>query len=176
MSYKYPQKAVDASYNNVRTGIAARNVQDALDEIGGIAWTTWTPTGSWSNNMTYAGRYRVSRGVLECRVELTFTGAPSGGNLEIDFPPGWEADPAAFTRLSTQNNPLGNGLHIDFSNTRDYDVMVHAVGNDPDRVRVRYKTSHATGIILANVTPTAPFTVANTHFSILTWRVPVVVE
>ena len=33
MGLRYPQRALDASYNNVASGLAATNVQEALDEL-----------------------------------------------------------------------------------------------------------------------------------------------
>jgi hypothetical protein len=181
MSFKYPQKARDASFNNVNSGLAAVNVQDALEELAAaslpfVDWTSWTPTGSWTGAVSYSGKFCIIAGIMECRVELTHSGTPTGSTLEIDLPDGWEANPAAFTRLTTQNNALGFGIHVDFGSTQDHDVMVHAIGNDPDRVRVRYKSIYSGALVLNNLTPSAPFSVVNTDFTILTWRIPVIEE
>lgn len=62
--------------------------------FAGNDWQSFTPTGSWTTNSAYAGRYRRVGDTAEIQVELVLTGAPSAGNLTLNLPPGLVIDTA----------------------------------------------------------------------------------
>ena len=61
--------------------------------LGGSEWITFTPTGSWSTNTTYAGRYRRSVSVMEIMVGITLAGAPNAATqLALNMLTGFTLD------------------------------------------------------------------------------------
>lgn len=56
-------------------------------------WISFTPTGSWSTNTTYTGRYRRIGDTAEFFIFIGTTGSPgTPGALTIDMPPGLTVD------------------------------------------------------------------------------------
>lgn len=46
-------------------------------------WTTYTPTGPWSTNTTYTGKYRREGDSIRCRASLALAGAPDAVDLSF---------------------------------------------------------------------------------------------
>ena len=55
-------------------------------------WVSYTPTGGWTSNATYAGRYRRIGDSLEVQYAVTLTGAPNAAGLFINLPSGLTVD------------------------------------------------------------------------------------
>jgi hypothetical protein len=55
-------------------------------------WTTYTPTGSWVSNTTYAGRWRRVGNMMEVEATVTTSGAPTSAQLTIGLPSGYTID------------------------------------------------------------------------------------
>lgn len=49
-------------------------------------WTSWTPTGSWSTNTTYTGKYRRIGDSAEVEIRIDTSGTNAHGNLTINLP------------------------------------------------------------------------------------------
>lgn len=49
-------------------------------------WVSFTPTGSWSTNTTYAGRRRRVGDNEEIQIRVALTGAPNATNLTLNLP------------------------------------------------------------------------------------------
>jgi len=56
------------------------------------SWVTYTPSGTWTTNTTYSGRFRKIGDTLEIQVRVDLTGAPDSDNLDIDLPAGFSRD------------------------------------------------------------------------------------
>lgn len=116
------------------------------------SWTTWTPTGSWSANTTYTGRFRQSGSMWEGQVKVATSGAPTSANLTITLP----------VTSATDWQVTGNGRsfagigHLDNSFTAASLVYAWVPANSAV-VMVVYPTAFAAGTWL-NVTQAAPFT------------------
>lgn len=67
-------------------------------------WTSWTPTGSWSSNTTYVGRWRRVADTAEYDVAVDTSGAPNVTTLSINLPSGHVIDTAKLA--STTDNQL----------------------------------------------------------------------
>lgn len=74
-------------------------------------WTTFVPTGSWTTNTTYFGRYRRIGDSAEIQYSLLLSGAPNAADLSFNLPPGLSADEGKFTATSTKY--LGSGIILD---------------------------------------------------------------
>lgn len=55
-------------------------------------WESFTPTGSWTTNTTYAGKKRRIGDSLECWVKVLVSGAPTSATLTINLPSGLSID------------------------------------------------------------------------------------
>lgn len=49
-------------------------------------WVSFTPTGSWTANTTYTGRWRRDGDNFIAQIWIVLTGAPTATNLNIDLP------------------------------------------------------------------------------------------
>jgi hypothetical protein len=57
-------------------------------------WTAWTPTGAWSANTTYSGLWRRVGDMMEMKVLVTTSGAPTSASLTVNLPSGYTIDTA----------------------------------------------------------------------------------
>lgn len=84
-----------------------------LDHRCDTNWTTFTPTGSWVANTTYAGRYRRIGDSIEIQATLTLAGAPTSANLTITLPSGVTIETNKLTSTNISNLTLGTGSVLD---------------------------------------------------------------
>lgn len=64
-------------------------------------WQTYTPTGSWTTNTTYSGRWRRVGDTLEAQINVGLAGAPNTADLTVNFlPPGLTVDTAKLATFS----------------------------------------------------------------------------
>lgn len=50
----------------------------------------FTPTGSWVNNTTYSGFYKIDGDMLHITYKIALTGAPNATDLTLNLPPGFK--------------------------------------------------------------------------------------
>ena len=118
-------------------------------------WQSFTPTGSWTTNTTYTGKWRRVGDSKEYVYDLALAGAPTATFLALNLPNGDSIDTAKMS------NALAGVSHITASGGKAFDgaAAVHnlvGIYGTATQVRVGYEST-ATGQ-LANVTQTAPFT------------------
>jgi len=83
-------------------------------------WVSFTPTGSWTTNTTYAGRWRRLGDLAEVQYSLALAGAPNTADLTLNLPSGFSIDTS---KLATTNYPsVGYGEILD-SGLRGYEAM-----------------------------------------------------
>lgn len=68
--------------------------------------TSFTPTGSWTTNVTYTGRWRRVGDMMEVYGEVAFTGDSDSTTLTFNLPSGYTIDTAKLTSTNSQK-PLG---------------------------------------------------------------------
>ena len=64
---------------------------ESQDEIF-TSWTDYTPTGSWSTNTTYTGKWRRVGDEMEIQVKVATTGTCTDAVLSVDIPSGYTID------------------------------------------------------------------------------------
>lgn len=117
--------AVQTALGEINVGIPAPDQTNSV---------TYTPTGSWSANSTYTGRWRRFREFMIVDMRVTTTGAPTAANLTINLPSGYLIDTGKL--LSTGNEEyIGDGLILD-SGTATYTCSV------------RYSSTSAVALVL----------------------------
>jgi hypothetical protein len=133
-------------------------------------WVSYTPTGSWTANTNYAGKYRRVGDTMDVSILVSCTGAPTAANLTVNIP--------SFATIDTSKLTSSSG----------YVVSVVGGGNSPavgifysgfilnsTTISISYlQDSSAQDSIIANVTNLLPVTAANgTQYSI-NFQVPIV--
>lgn len=79
--------------------VGAGDVRQDISVIG--PWQSFTPTGSWTANTTYTGRYRQVGDTAEFDIYISTSGAPTATNLSINLPNSWTIDTNKFSAGSS---------------------------------------------------------------------------
>lgn len=80
--------------NNTSMRLDSFSVGPNSYQVGfaGTDWQSFTPTGSWTTNTTYTGKYRRAGDNLEMMVRVALSGAPNATVLDINLPSGLTID------------------------------------------------------------------------------------
>jgi hypothetical protein len=132
-------------------------------------WITYTPTGGWTGNTTYAGRYRQVGDSLEFQVFISISvGAPTPAAtaLQLNMPSGYTVNES---KLASSTNgtliALGLARFYDFDTAGNRATGLVAYGGAN---LVRVQTAGG-----GTVTNTNPFTFASGDSVALTFTVPI---
>jgi hypothetical protein len=154
------------SLDNARLGESTRT--SSAQNI--TEWNTWTPTGSWSTNTTYAGKWRQVGTDAEFQVEVATSGAPTNASLTVNLPSGMVID--------TSKIP-GTILYQNFGIATFMDNGIASYTS-----RVSYSSTTSVVLYIANTggtysqsvlaSATAPFTFGASDAVYATFKVPIV--
>ena len=129
-------------------------------------WQTFTPTGSWTSNVTYTGYKRRVGSSIECVVKAIMTGAPSPGvGLRFTIPDGLTINTSALAPDAV-NMPMGDAVILDAGSARYIGYM-------------RYSSSSPTTTVEAYTSPdvtvstTSPMTWATNDVIICRFTAPI---
>jgi len=78
-------------------------------------WTSFTPTGTWTTNVTYTGRRRQVGEYMEIQYHIDFTGAPDASQLGFDMPTGFAVDETILA-------DAGGNASVGHGQVRDVDI------------------------------------------------------
>lgn len=133
-------------------------------------WQSYTPTGSWSTNTTYTGKWRRVGDSMELDALATCSGAPTATAVTFSLPSGYTIDTSKLTGPSTFTSNLGIGFAYN-----------NGVGSNP--LNIWYKDTTTVNASVANsagtwvdsayVTSTAPFTFGSTDTVHVKFSVPI---
>lgn len=133
-------------------------------------WQSFTPTGSWSTNTTYTGKWRRVGDSMELDALATCSGAPTATAVTFSLPSGYTIDTSKLTGPSTFTSNLGIGFAYN-----------NGVGSNP--LNIWYKNTTTVNASVANsagtwvdsayVTSTAPFTFGSTDTVHVKFSVPI---
>ena len=120
-------------------------------------WVSYTPTGTWSTNTTYTGKWRRVGDSAEIRILLALAGAPTSATLTVTYlPTGLAIDTAkTLSTAITGGVPIGTGLVKSAGNF--YDAGVFYASSTTVGVSTLPASSGANNL-LAAVTQAAPGT------------------
>lgn len=106
--------AYTIKFDNISVGPQAKLYGSAVTD-----WVSYTPTGSWTTNTTYTGRWRRVGDSMEIKALVSLSGAPNAANLAIAIiPSGYSIDSTkALSSTAIQLTVTGNdsGTLYDFS-------------------------------------------------------------
>lgn len=138
-------------------------------------WQSFTPTGTWTSNVTYSGMWRRVGDSLECQVFIDITGTPGSGTLLIDVPFSLNIDTSKI--ISTIGTGLGSsGAAIGITH------VVPVPGTDAYGPTLYYSTTQVqpaqyivtTTVGQGSINPTSPYTLDANDGIECTFRVPIV--
>lgn len=121
-------------------------------------WTAYTPTGTWTTNVTYTGQYLLVGSQMWCRFNVAVSGAVNNTALYIAIPAAYEIDHANMVAMA-QPDPLGECILAD-AGVNAYLGKVVSLGTDTTRVRILpvYTGGQIYG---SDLSASSPFTWAN---------------
>jgi len=116
-------------------------------------WKNFTPTGSWTTNTTYTGKYRIVGDVMEMRVRALCSGAPTATGLAVSLPSGFSIDTSKLVETTAGVGSLGYGSALN-AGTSFHGLLVNY--SNPTLVSVYVGATGGTYISNANVTNAIP--------------------
>jgi hypothetical protein len=132
-------------------------------------WVSYTPTGNWTANVTYKGRWRRVGDSMEVEATVTCSGATTSANLSFAIPTGYTIDTA---KLSDGGANLSETLGYGFVNdtgTRRYPFTLGYLSN----TSVYAICAETTGSTNGLVTNLNPITFGNTDTVSVGFKVPI---
>jgi hypothetical protein len=75
-------------------------------------WVDFTPTGSWTSNTTYSGKWRRVGGNMELQYHVKTTGAPNSVTLRVNLPSGYTIDTNRMFAPTADGADAGAGPHL----------------------------------------------------------------
>ena len=133
-------------------------------------WVSYAPTGAWTTNTTYTGRWRRVGDSMEVQARVTVAGgAPGSGNLTVTLPSGYSIDTAKILGTVQYSVAMGTGQIIDSGSGAH---VIQPSYNNATSVGLLYQSALSGGQSV--VTPTAPITFASGDTVEVTFRVPIV--
>ena len=133
-------------------------------------WVSFTPTGSWTANTTYAGQWRRVGDSAEYQYILTLSGAPTAANLTLNLFYGHSIDTNKLSS-TTRKLPSASGSVGDASPVNNYPAS--AFYNSATSVLVTIDNASSTYSVLNVVTNAVPITFAASDTITVTFSVPI---
>ncbi len=162
----------------VLADLGSGNVGVTLDyDLGATVFTDWvsyTPTGSWTTNTTYTGKWRRVGDTLEAQIHVALSGAPDAVNLDAKIPTTGSIaiDTAKLTSSSSSAVNIGAGTLRISASGAVYIVASHFITTTS--VRPVTLLNAASGVQDQFITNLLPVTLASGDFIDFWFRVPIV--
>lgn len=133
-------------------------------------WTSYTPTGSWVTNTTYAGKWRRVGDSMEIDVLVTTSGAPTAAQLTVNLPSGYTIDTSKLSTASPSAAAFtfeSSGVAVDSGNRSRFITATYS-----STTAIAPIAEDATGG--TGITATAPFTFGSGDYVQFTAKIPIV--
>lgn len=138
-------------------------------------YQSFTPTGSWTTNTTYAGAWKREGDLFKGHVLISLAGAPNATPLSINLPFGLNIDVTkrANAASATISNVLGTGKVY---NNGTIVADLTFTYNNTTSIQVSAPNSNGTSAYnqVTNVTATSPFTFGASMVLDMDFEVPIV--
>lgn len=136
-------------------------------------WQSYTPTGAVATNTTFTGKWRRVGDLMEVQARAGYTGAPTGlTGVTFTIPTGYTIDTAKLTQSDSGKN-VGRGEHVNTGNA-NYTTVVTYTNTTTVSVFTQAPATSTAAVSLSSTSATAPFTIANGHYTDVTFYVPIV--
>lgn len=158
-----PLIAVDDAYLGLARNVGSTQL---INE-----WQSYTPTGSWTSNTTYTGKWRRLGDTAEVQIRIALSGAPTAATLTVNLPAGLVIDTSKLAGGTTQVElPNSDGSMRDDAS---YNGFSKAFYDSTTSVGIR-SSSTASAHTMVIVNATTPITWAANDSIDVTFRVPIV--
>ena len=142
-------------------------------------WVSFIPTGDWTTNTTYTGKWRKVGQNMELQYYVTYSGVPDASSFAINIPSGYTIDTAAMPNGTSTNFTIGRGKHRDSSTGNQFELALRFASTTQMGCYVENDITLATaGTSYSNnasaYTKTVPVTIANGHSADFIVTVPIV--
>lgn len=143
-----------------------------LDHRCDTEWdaSSWTPTGTWSTNTTYTGRWRRIGDHIEAQVKVATSGAPTSATLNVNLPSGLTADTAKIISTSTQQASLGQCVVDDSASVWYPGIVVY---QSTTAVRPMAADASTTFLKNATISETSPITFGSGDSVTMRFAIPI---
>jgi hypothetical protein len=133
-------------------------------------WVSFTPTGSWTTNTTYTGRWRRVGDDLEAQYYVTLAGAPTAAALTLNLPSGLSMDTNKMADLGNQRSDWGKARATNGGSTWH---AIHPIYNSATSVLLRHDVSAGGTFDDSSVANNSPYTFASGGSVFLQLKVPI---
>jgi len=123
---------------------------------------SWTPTGAWSTNTTYTGRYYRTGDKLSGTIQIALGGAPTSATLTVNLPSGLTINESALPFTSSMYSPKGQVWIYDASTSARYSGQVMVEQGQTGRITPVYDDNAS--VASKSITQAAPVTFASGDF------------
>lgn len=168
-------KVLARLYNNASSDISQFSIDQWITNRfvpTNIGDQAYTPTGTWTTNTTYTGRFRREGQNMRVQIKIALAGAPGVPGttaFQVDIPTGYLIDTGQI--LDTNFHVVGQGAYGD-SGGATYRMFAVYVDTNTIAAYV-FKTDNTYGET-AQLTNTVPVTPASGDIAILNFMVPIV--
>lgn len=132
-------------------------------------WVSYTPTGQFTTNATYTGRWRRVGDSMDLRVKISFSGATNAVTGSFDLPPGYSIDASKMPSFGFLDAVFGDGSLFDQSAGIYYELEVKY--NSNTNFIITYQ--NATTGQQIGISNTTPITIAANDTISLVASVPI---
>ena len=132
-------------------------------------WQSYTPTGGWTTNSTYVGKWRRVGDVMEVEAKVSLAGAPNAANCTFNLPTGYTIDTTKMDLVTT--TPLGQ-VNINKNATNSF-LIGFSYYNSTTSVGIRYIRLSGSLYDAPNVDATTPFSFTTNDTVQGIFRVPI---
>lgn len=164
------QSTSTSTYTLLLNNIRATPEKAGSQGVTVTDWTSFTPTGTWSANVAYTGKWRRVGDSAEIEETVTASGAPTGTQT-FNLPSGLTIDTTKIGASDTGYNILGTGNAYD-SGVNSYSLMVYY--NSTTSVIPHNFNAAGTTAVDATVTATVPFSFGASDRVTVHFIVPIV--
>jgi len=70
-------------------------------------WVSYTPTGSWTSNTTYTGKWRRVGDSMQIMMKVALSGAPTAASLTLGLPSGYSIETTKINSTTAGENAFG---------------------------------------------------------------------
>lgn len=151
-------KCVGRIYNNASAAFDQYSIdQWVVDKFvpDNVGWTSYTPTGSWTSNVTYAGKFRRIGENMDIEVEIATSGAPTSAALTFLIPIDYTINTSKMVDSSFAT-PLGNAMMNDLVANDVFTGLSQFASTNG--ISVKTHQTSGTYAIMTAVTQAVPFT------------------
>tara|TARA_R110000803_G_C11989469_1_gene321884 strand:+ start:35472 stop:39056 length:3585 start_codon:yes stop_codon:yes gene_type:complete len=134
----------------------------------------YTPTGTWTTNTSYTGKWSRDGKFMDGEVYVSLTGAPTSADLKVELPLGYQVDESAMVGDSGNTRRIDGGVWILDNGVINYvGIPTYKLGDSTTTITLQTQNASGTYLSWSAITQIAPQTFATGDRVLVTFRVPI---